>query len=211
MLSETIIQLVEQYGYLIFFLAFSLGPFGIPVPNEVTILTGGIMADNGMLNPWLIYICILMGLMTAVTLGYFIGKLFGKRVNQLLKKKCNRQLIKAEKLFSKYGDIAMCVAFFIPFVRYVVPVLVGMNGMKFKKFAFLSYTSAVIWTVLFFGIGKIFGTELSEFLMLIDLNMVGIGGGIFVVAAFIIKVKIHRKKSFENWVDDKVIPTTKEQ
>lgn len=36
MFSNIIIQLVEQYGYLAFFLAFSLGPFGIPVPNEVT-------------------------------------------------------------------------------------------------------------------------------------------------------------------------------
>jgi membrane-associated protein len=39
MISETMMQLIDQYGYFMFFVAFSLGPFGIPVPNEITILT----------------------------------------------------------------------------------------------------------------------------------------------------------------------------
>jgi hypothetical protein len=37
MLNETIVHLVNQYGYLFFYLAFTLGPFEKPVPNEVTI------------------------------------------------------------------------------------------------------------------------------------------------------------------------------
>lgn len=32
---DSMIQFVDQYGYLIFFLALCLGPFGIPIPNEI--------------------------------------------------------------------------------------------------------------------------------------------------------------------------------
>ncbi|MGV2962968.1 hypothetical protein NST33_25985 [Paenibacillus sp. FSL L8-0435] len=34
MISNTILELLHQYGYLIFYFAFSLGPFGIPIPND---------------------------------------------------------------------------------------------------------------------------------------------------------------------------------
>jgi membrane-associated protein len=174
MLSETITLFVDQFGYMAFFLAFSLGPFGIPVPNEVTMLTAGMMGDMGILNPWIIYFCILFGLMMAVTIGYFIGKFFGKKVTIMLKnKKCYRHFLKVEKLFQTYGDVAMCIGYFIPVVRYVVPVFVGMSGVRFKKFAFLSYTSSIVWTALFFGIGKVLGNQLSIILTAIDLKIVG--------------------------------------
>ncbi|MFK4439919.1 hypothetical protein [Paenibacillus sp. RC21] len=55
MISDIVLQLVDHYGYLFFFLAFCLGPFGVPVPNEITILTGGILSNNGALNPWIVY------------------------------------------------------------------------------------------------------------------------------------------------------------
>jgi membrane-associated protein len=183
MLSETITQFVDQFGYMAFFLAFSLGPFGIPVPNEVTMLTAGMIADIGILNPWIIYLCILSGLITAITAGFLIGKGFGKKVTKLLKnKKSHRHFVKVEKLFQTYGDIAMCIGFFIPVVRYVVPVFVGISGMKFKKFAYLSYTSSIVWTALFFGIGKVFGNQLAQILTAIDLKIVGmtIGSIVFV-------------------------------
>jgi membrane-associated protein len=184
MLSETITQFVDQFGYMAFFLAFSLGPFGIPVPNEVTMLTAGMMADMGILNLWIIYFSILSGLMTAITLGFFIGKISGKKVTIWLQnKKSYRHFIKVEKLFNKYGDLAMCIGFFIPVVRYVVPVFIGMSGVKFKKFAILSYTSSIVWTVVFFGIGKVFGNQLSQILTAIDLKMVGmtIGSIVFIL------------------------------
>lgn len=174
MLNETIVQFVDLYGYLAFFLAFCLGPFGIPVPNEVTMLTAGMMADLGILNPWLIYFCILTGLLTAITIGFFIGEVSGKKIVKIFKnKKSHRHFMKAEKLFLKYGDLALCIGFFIPVVRYVVPVFAGMSGVKFKKFLVLSYTSSIVWTALFFGLGFVFGNPISQILKLIDVKIVG--------------------------------------
>jgi membrane-associated protein len=161
MLNEMIVHLFDQYGYLIFYLAFCLGPFGIPIPNEVTILTGGMLADQGILNPWMMYTSILLGLLTAVHFGYLTGRLFGQKVDVFLQKKsASCQLKKVEQLFKKYGDIAMCVGILLPVVRYVVPVFAGVNGVKYKKFALLTYSSSIIWTALFFTFGKTLGEQL---------------------------------------------------
>jgi len=186
MLNETIIHLVDHYGYVIFYLAFSLGTFGIPVPNEVTILTGGILSDNGTLNPWGVYTCILLGLLTAVTIGYLVGKLFGQRMNLFLQKKLgNRYLQKVNDLFIKYGDIAICVGFLLPVVRYVVPVISGMNGVKYKKFALLSYTSSIIWTSVFFMFGKVLSEQIMQVLSLIDVNFIVVVGFLTILIAVI--------------------------
>jgi membrane-associated protein len=195
MISGTILHLVDHYGYLIFYLAFCLGPFGIPVPNEVTILTGGILADNGALNPWIIYACILLGLLTAVTIGYFCGRLFGQQMVVFLQKnKVNRYWIKVENLFNKYGDIAMCVGFLLPVVRYVVPVFAGINGVKYKKFALFSYISSIVWTALFFTIGKAYGDQLSQLLSLVDVKSLVIVVFLAVLIVALSKIKIHKPK-----------------
>ncbi|WP_127589953.1 DedA family protein [Paenibacillus lautus] len=155
MISDTIIQLVEQYGYLAFFLAFSLGPFGIPVPNEVTILTGGILSNTGVLDPWITYIFIFVGLITAITISYFAGRILGRNIN--IRFQDNRHFQKAKKIFKQRGDLAMCLGLFIPLVRYIIPLVVGLEGVKFKKFALISYSSVFLWTALFFTAGRYLG------------------------------------------------------
>ncbi|MBD3919995.1 DedA family protein [Paenibacillus sp. PR3] len=162
MISDIIIHQVEHYGYLIFFLAFCLGPFGIPVPNEVTLLTGAILSNKGALNPWLVYISILVGLFIAITISFAAGRLFGEKFNKKLQE--NRYFEKANNLFKKHGDLAMCLAFFVPIVRYMFPLLVGLSNVSFKKFALISYSSAFVWTSTFFVFGKFVGSHLGDML-----------------------------------------------
>ncbi|MGG4092000.1 DedA family protein [Paenibacillus lautus] len=155
MFSNIIIQLVEQYGYLAFFLAFSLGPFGIPVPNEVTILTGGILSNTGVLDPWITYFYISVGLLTAYTIAYFAGRILGGNISIRLQN--NRYFQNADKLFKQRGDWAMCFGVFIPLIRYILPFIVGLSGVTFKKFALISYFSVLFWTVTFFTAGRYLG------------------------------------------------------
>ncbi|ASR45801.1 DedA family protein [Paenibacillus kribbensis] len=166
MISDIVLQLVGHYGYLFFFLAFCLGPFGIPVPNELTILTGSILSNNGALNPWIVYIVILAGLFTAITFAYFTGRIFGEKFKPKFQN--NRHFQKAERLFEQHGDIAMCLGFLIPVVRYILPVFIGLSGVSYKKFALISYSSAFVWTATFFAFGKFFGHYILNLLDLID-------------------------------------------
>lgn len=107
MISSTVLQLVDQYGYLVFFAAFSLGPFGIPIPNEVTILTGAMLSVNGVLNPWLTYLSMLSGLMTAVTVSYGLGRFFGPMIQSRFRH--HRYFNRAQALLAHKGNLAMAV------------------------------------------------------------------------------------------------------
>ncbi|KQN99935.1 DedA family protein [Paenibacillus sp. Leaf72] len=154
MISETFMHLIDQYGYFIFLVAFSLGPFGIPIPNEISILTGAFLSSNGTLNPWVTYLVILLGLLIAVTVSYFMGKVFGKHFKEKIEK--NRYFQKAQTILQRHGNWAMVIGFFLPVVRYIMPMLVGLGNVKFRTFILISYSSALLWTATFFVIGRFF-------------------------------------------------------
>ncbi|MDQ0655970.1 DedA family protein [Paenibacillus sp. W2I17] len=154
MFSDTLLELVTQYGYVFFFLAFSLGPFGIPVPNEIIIVSGSILSHTGVVNYWAAYSSILTGLLTAITISYTIGRFFGHK----FKKRWldNRYFLRAESILKRKGDLAMFIGMFIPMVRYIMPLLIGMSEIHFKKFAIFTYSSAVTWTITYFALGIYF-------------------------------------------------------
>ncbi|WP_339288080.1 DedA family protein [Paenibacillus sp. FSL E2-0201] len=158
MASNTILELINQYGYLIFYLAFTLGPFGIPIPNEITILTGATLSHMEVINSWMTYFCILSGLLTAFTLAYFAGKFSGQKLKNRFQQ--NRHFQKAEQILKKYGNMAMYIGMFIPVVRYIIPLLIGLSGTSYRRFALISYTSALGWTLMFFSAGTYFGDHI---------------------------------------------------
>ncbi|WP_342561012.1 VTT domain-containing protein [Paenibacillus sp. FSL R7-0345] len=154
-------SLIDQYGYLFFYVALSLGPFGVPIPNEITVVTGAILSRSGVLNIGMTYISILSGLLTAITLFHFAGRIFGQRLKH--KFQHNRNFQKAEKILSQRGDWAMCIGIFIPVVRYFLPFLIGFNRGSIRKFMLISYSCAVVWTLTFFAAGTGFGHQLLTF------------------------------------------------
>ncbi|MCP1133702.1 DedA family protein [Paenibacillus polysaccharolyticus] len=162
MVINTILEFLHHYGYLFFFFAFSLGPFGVPIPNEITILTAAILSHSGVINSWLTYFCILMGLLTATTLFYLAGKFFGPSLKRRFH--TNKHYQKAENILERKGNNAICVGMFIPVVRYFLPLLVGLSGVKYRKFALISYSVAIFWTMLLFTVGTFFGEHLLSVL-----------------------------------------------
>lgn len=158
LISSTILELIDQYGYFIFFLAFALGPFGIPVPNEITILTGVFLCITSGLDSWITYLCILSGLLIAVTVSYLLGRFFEKRFTTRLRS--NRHFQKADSILHRYGIGAMCIGFFIPIVRYIMPMLVGVSNIRTRTFVLISYSSALLWTALYFVSGTFLVTHI---------------------------------------------------
>lgn len=159
---DQMVSLVGEYGYLILFLAFCLGPFGIPVPSEVTLVAAGVMTAQGYLQPFYALTAMLLGMTTAVTAGYWLGRLAGKFG---LLRRLNRfgGYRKAERFYMKHNGKALSLGYFIPLVRYFVTVLAGINGVAFKRMILVSYPSAALWIGTIFGVGYACGDRVIQF------------------------------------------------
>ncbi|MGE5703960.1 MAG: DedA family protein, partial [Clostridia bacterium] len=80
-------------------------------------------------------------------------------------------------LLAKYGSYALVISYFFPVVRHVIPYLVGIGKMSFRRYAFFSYGAGLIWTLLFFIVGYLFGDHVEE------IGKLAYSYGLYVLAA----------------------------
>ncbi|MBD8070480.1 DedA family protein [Bacillus sp. PS06] len=159
---ETIIAHIEDYGYFGLFLWLWLGVLGIPIPNEVITMSVGYASSLEILDPYYLFACTFLGLVAANTTSYLFGRIAGTRVLAALKKRksTEKTLNRALRLNKKYRIFALVVSYFIPGLRTMVPLLFGISGLKFYKFALISYITILVWATSYFVLGSILGDQI---------------------------------------------------
>jgi membrane-associated protein len=163
-LDAHIVAMVAQYDswtYLILSLivflenGVVLTPF---LPGDSLIFICGSLAAKGSLHPGL-----LSGfLIIAATLGAFLNYGLGYLAKPYLAKGKlafirPSYLQKTSDYFSKYGEITIGIAKFLPIVRTFAPFLAGVSQMSFWTFALYNVLGSVVWILFFVGTGFYFG------------------------------------------------------
>lgn len=153
---DTLISLIQQFGYAALFFALWLGIVGMPIPDEVVVMTGGAVTVGGLLHPLPAFILTYLGVVSGLSLGYVLGRYVGTPVIDRMrgKKKMNKYLDFSETLVQKYGSLAIGISYFFPIIRHVMPYVVGVHRMTFKRYSLFSYTTGLLWTFLFFMAGR---------------------------------------------------------
>lgn len=175
---------IEQYGYWALFFCLWLGIIGMPIPDEMIVMSGGFVSSLGILNVIPAFVLTYLGVVSGLSLGYIIGKVFGTKVlDKLMKKKKAKYLLKSQQMVEKYGHYALVTSYFIPVVRHIVPYLVGMNSMSFKTYALYSYTTGFVWTLVYFVLGSLFGQYIESIVAVAIKYGAYFGGIVFVIAS----------------------------
>ncbi|TQK73817.1 membrane protein DedA with SNARE-associated domain [Brevibacillus sp. AG162] len=166
---DLLMSIIEQYGYVAIFFLLWLGIVGLPIPDELVVATGGFLASIGVLNPWYSFLAGYLGVASGLTIGFLLGKYFGKPILQWLCKteKTRNAVNRSTGLLEKYGTAALCISYLFPVVRHVVPYLVGLGGMTFRRYAMLSYPIGLVWTIGFYFLGHVFGNNVEAIIEVI--------------------------------------------
>ncbi|HXI00432.1 MAG TPA: DedA family protein [Sphingobacteriaceae bacterium] len=176
-------QLLREGGfYVLLFVVFAETGlfFGFFLPGDYLLFLAGMFVATDRLDVS-IYVLIL-GLIAAAVLGNFTGYWFGKRAGPLLYKRKDTFLFKmahlkmAEEYYKKQGAFALIMGRFIPIVRTFAPIIAGVIGMEYKKFAFYNIFGAILWvtslTLLGFFLGRRFEREIEEYLLYIIIGFI---------------------------------------
>jgi membrane protein DedA with SNARE-associated domain len=161
---EGLITMVAQYGYGALFFCLWLGIVGMPIPDEVIVMTGGLVSFLHLLKPVPAFLATYLGVVSGLTIGYVLGLKIGAPIvdRLLIKKNVNKHLSKSYGLIDRYGPYALCISYFFPVIRHLVPYLVGISKMSYKRYVLFSYTTGLVWTLLFFIVGRFFGRYIEE-------------------------------------------------
>ncbi|RED57139.1 DedA family protein [Cohnella lupini] len=162
--SSLLDQWIGQFGYAAMFLALCLGIIGIPVPNEIVVMTAGVAAGTGYFLPLPAFAATYAGVVSGISFGYAMGRLFGPSIVKRLMSLGNRRIGKglSGKWSKRYDGIGLSLSYFIPLIRHLMPYLTGMNKMPYGKLAVYAYGSGFVWTLIYFLLGYYAGNHIRD-------------------------------------------------
>ncbi len=151
---------IKEYGYIALYLILWIGFFGFPVPNEVIVMTSGLIANKSVLHPIFTFVITYLGVISSLTTLYCMGR-FGDRLAKTKKRIHSDKLKNAKDMIKKHGAFSLCISYYFPTARHLIPLILGTNNFPYRTFALYSYSNALIWTSIYFLIGYEFGAYIN--------------------------------------------------
>jgi membrane-associated protein len=133
---------------------------GFFLPGDSLLVTAGLYASvTGALDPWLLIAVLSVAAVLGDATGYFIGLRAGQSLYQREQSRFFRRdhLIKTHEFYEKYGGVTIILARFMPFARTFAPVVAGVAGMTYRRFAIFNITGGVSWIASMVLIGYYLG------------------------------------------------------
>ena len=158
------LQPYEHHSYAVMFGVLLLCGFGFPMPEDVVLVTGGILAASGVTDFWLTQCVCFMGVIVGDGVVYSAGRIMGGRVRQtwlfrlVLSPKRD---VKVQKIFEKYGDKVVFVGRFMPGLRMPIFTMAGVYKVSVTKFFGLDGLAALISVPVWIYLGYVFGENLE--------------------------------------------------
>ena len=187
-----VIELFNNYGYIVLLIALMLELIAFPLPGEALMTYCGYVIYEGKMNLTISILIATLGVCIGITLSYFVGKIlevsFFEKYGHYIHMDKNR-LDKISIWFEKYGNKLLIGAYFIPGVRHVTGYFSGITEVSYKKFAVNAYIGAFIWTTTFISLGKVLGVNWERYHGLLKKYLLI---GSLIIAVIIILIYIYK-------------------
>lgn len=157
---EFLMPIFTEYGYVAVFVMLLICGFGVPIPEDVTLVTGGVIAGMGHANVHTMFAVGMAGVLIGDGMMFVLGRVYGQRIQRLpgfRRILTPERFAKAQDAFHKYGKWVMFVARFLPGLRTPVFFSAGMShrvsfGTWLLMDGFAAVISVPIWVYLgYFG------------------------------------------------------------
>lgn len=163
-----LLTFLEPYGTHAYFIMFAIliaCGFGLPMPEDVVLVTGGILSSHAVTHFSITNAVCLAGVLIGDGTIFFLGRKIGPRLKSrgIFKRLLNeKREATARALFQKYGDKVIFIARFMPGFRTPIFFSSGTFGVSPAKFFALDGIAALISVPLWIYLGHLFGENLEE-------------------------------------------------
>ncbi|WP_377520270.1 VTT domain-containing protein [Priestia megaterium] len=157
---------INQYGYIVLFLALMLELLALPLPGELLMGYAGVLAFQGHLN-WMGSILAagigsVIGMTIAYGIGYKLGTSFFDKYGKTFHMGPER-IERMSKWFSKHGNKLLIITYFLPVIRHITGYFSGMTRLSFRTYALYAYSGSFLWVTTFITLGKVLGPQWEQF------------------------------------------------
>ncbi len=174
----------------------------LPLPGDSLVLMAGGLLAAGVLQPEVVHIYMPLaaglGSLLAYWQGYALAHTrFMHHIGRIVP---DNSLPRATSLLERHGLLAMFSSRFIPFVRVLTPMMMGMTKLTFFHVTVISLVSAWCWTfVLSLASSMLMKLPfLMKYHELLGKGLVLVSLGLFVVAVLAIIYRLMRNQKQVN-------------
>ena len=157
-------QGLAAYG-VIFGVLVACG-LGIPLPEDISLVTGGFLAYLDAANLYIMMAVGFVGILVGDTLIFSAGRRIGTQVGRgghgfFARIVTPEKRRRVEELFGRHGEKIVMIARFLPGVRAVTYFTAGSARMKYRRFILFDGIAALASAPIFVFLGYHFGDELE--------------------------------------------------
>jgi membrane protein DedA with SNARE-associated domain len=168
---NTILHILEHWGYIGVAAAIFFEDFGIPLPGETVLILAGIAASQGRLNILLVALLAFVAAVAGDNVGFLIGHFGGRPL--ITRVGCRIRIGKhyllppsrvahAERTFKRHGAWIITVARFIDILRQLNGIIAGSLRTHWLKFLTYNVLGAALWVGLWSGVSYFAGSRIGN-------------------------------------------------
>lgn len=145
-LAQWIMDVQKSWGYSGIFILMAIESACIPLPSELIMPFAGFLVAQGAFDLWGASVagaagCVFGGWI-AYGVGFYKGRGFIEKYGKFIL--LNPQdVIKAEKLFERHGEIVAFVGRLLPVIRTFIALPLGIGKMHFWRFSIFSFLGSL--------------------------------------------------------------------
>lgn len=166
-MESFVINFIENYLILgVFLLLFTCG-LGLPIPEDIILISGGYIAYlyPTSVNLYLLILVSYLGVMLGDSTIFIMGKYFGPKVITLpgfRKIFTAKRIATLTQYFITHGAKILFSARFMPGIRSTIFLVAGMTGTSYLKFFLFDGLAAIISVPALVFLSYYFGEEIDK-------------------------------------------------
>ena len=157
---DFLVSFFGTYGYAAVFACLVLCGLGVPVPEDITLVSGGVISGLDLANPHIMCAVGLVGVLFGDSTMFLAGRIFGYRIQKI---KTFRKIVtpqrfsQIQKKFKEYGLGLLFVARFLPGLRSPIYLVAGMSRrISYLTFIVMDGLAALISVPVWVYLGHFF-------------------------------------------------------
>lgn len=162
---DFLIAFFTDYGYIAVFGILILCGFGLPIPEDITLVSGGVISGLDLANPHTMCIVGLAGVLIGDSTMFLAGRIFGYRIQRIRTFRrilSPRRFSQIQRKFKQYGLSLLFVARFLPGLRSPIFLVAGMSRrIPYHTFILMDGFAALISVPVWIYLGYFFADNLD--------------------------------------------------
>ena len=167
-LLQELVRIFAENGYVAVFVALMICGAGLPLPEDITLVAGGVIAGLGYANVHAMVALTMFGVLLGDSAIFLLGHHYGARILKwrfVARVLTPSRYAKVQEKFDQYGNRMLFFARFLPGMRTTVYLTAGTtHRVSFLRFLLIDALAALISVPFWVYLGY-FGADNHEWLV----------------------------------------------